>query len=464
MADSPTLTYLLDQMAQDKEVLNGWDAVLNVLESAINQFFQAQFQRMTSGSGQMTISQIFCGPKLSSPHGDYCVVTQFSFTLGAPSFVFTGGSNTVTVTQSIVSGSTRSGSMPVDPNFVPASCGCVANDTRVTWGPVQGIDIHDNPTVSAQVQLTSVNGLINPTTHTVVLDFANGAFTVHNVALQGVTSQEIGDQIKSWFATHGVKYQLASLDFSAGGSMPSLTPTQFQFHVFETNSGNIIVQILITTNGSASSGYPIVLEPIPTASGSTCTLMINSRIVFTDILSAGFNGAGKPFKLYPQMPSRAEGYSAYIAPQMHFSGSFSYGSCCDRTTVTYSLYLGGTYTGTATNGFYLYQSITPSGNVGNTITVSAQNPVSLTGTGPSQSIQITPQPPSINVTGGASDTINSALRSILTGDFQTAMAGISFSSVTYFALRNVLFPANLIKMGVVQVPTDLVIVGAFEPI
>jgi len=461
MADSPTLTYLLNQMYQDKEVLNGWDAVLNVLESAINQFFQAQYQAKTSG--QMTIAQVFCGPRLTSPHGAYCVVTQFSFTLGPPSFVFTGSSNTVTVTQAIVSGSTRSGSMDVDAGFQPASCGCVPNDPRVTWGPVQSIDVGSNPTITAIVQLTSVTGLINPTTHTIVLDFATGAFTVNNVTLQGVTSQQLSDQIKSWFATNDMTYQVASLDFSDGSSNPALTPTQFQFNVIQTNSGNIIVQLLITTNGSPAAGIPIVLEPIPTASGYTCSLMISSRIVFSNILCAGFNAAGKPFQLYPQAGSGTQGYSAFIAPQMHFAGSFSFGSCCDQTTVTYSIYLGGTYTGTATSGFFLYQSVTPSGNIGNTITVTGINPVSLTGTGTGQSIQINPQPPNVSVTGGGSDQINGQLQSILGNDFQTAMAGISFSSVSYFALRNVLFPGNMISMGVVQVPTDLLIVGTFQP-
>jgi len=461
MADSPTLTYLLNQMYQDKEVLNGWDAVLNVLESAINQFFQAQYQAKTSG--QMTIAQVFCGPRLTSPHGAYCVVTQFSFTLGPPSFVFTGSSNTVTVTQAIVSGSTRSGSMDVDAGFQPASCGCVPNDPRVTWGPVQSIDVGSNPTITAIVQLTSVTGLINPTTHTIVLDFATGAFTVNNVTLQGVTSQQLSDQIKSWFATNDMTYQVASLDFSDGSSNPALTPTQFQFNVIQTNSGNIIVQLLITTNGSPAAGIPIVLEPIPTASGYTCSLMISSRIVFSNILCAGFNAAGKPFQLYPQAGSGTQGYSAFIAPQMHFAGSFSFGSCCDQTTVTYSIYLGGTYTGTATSGFFLYQSVTPSGNIGNTITVTGINPVSLTGTGTGQSIQINPQQPNVSVTGGGSDQINGQLQSILGNDFQTAMAGISFSSVSYFALRNVLFPGNMISMGVVQVPTDLLIVGTFQP-
>src|ERR1043165_4334173 len=234
MANGATLDYLLGQMAQDKEVLNGWDAVLNVLESSINTFFQTQFNSMTSGSQKMTISQVFCGPTVPNPHGDYSVVTDFTFTLGPPSFVFTGGSNTVTVTQAIVSGSTRLGSLPVDSGFQPASCGCTHDDPRVTWAPVQGINIGAQPAISAQVQLASVTGLINATTHTVVLDFAQGAFTVNNVTLEGVSTQDLSNQIKNWFVTHGVKYQLASLDFSAGGSIPSLTPTQFQFNVLET--------------------------------------------------------------------------------------------------------------------------------------------------------------------------------------------------------------------------------------
>lgn len=463
MTDQPTLNYLLDQMAQDKEVLNGWDAVLNVLESSINTFLQSQFSTITSGSRQMTIEQVFCGPRLVSHGVGYTTVTQFSFVLGPPDFVFTSGSDTITVTQAIVSGTTKSGTMDVETGFQPGSCGCKPDDGRVTWGSTKTIDIGNHPAITADIGLTTVTGLINSTTHTVVLDFAKGAFTVSNVTVDGVTSAELSDQIKSWFVTHQVTYQVVSLDFHSGSSSAALTPTQFKFHVFKTNAGNIIVQFLIVTNGSPSSGDPIVLEPVPTASGYSCSLMINSRIVFSDILCAGFNSAGKSFKLYPQSGSGTSGYSASISPQMHFAGSFTYGSCCAPTKVTYSIYLGGTYRGTATSGFHLSQSVTPAGNVHNTITVSADNPVKLSGSGESQTINIAPQAPSISVTGGGSSEINNHLSSILNNDFKSAMAGISFGSVTYFALRNVLFPGNLMKMSVVQVPTDLVIVGTFEP-
>jgi len=463
MTDQPTLSYMLGQMAQDKEVLNGWDAVLNVLESSINEFLQSQYQAYTNNSGKMVIAQVFCGPAVKTSRGTFSTVTEFSFTLGAPEFLFANGKNQVTVTQAIESGTTRSGSLEVSDNFNPNQCGGVKDDSRVTWGPEKQIDVGKNPSITAAVELTSVTGIINQTTHTLVLDFAQGAFTANNITIENVTSTELSDQIKNWFMNNDVKYQVASIDFG-GNTMAALTPTQIQFHVVQTNAGNIIVQILIVTNGSIGTGMPIVTEPIPTADGYTCTLMINSRIVFTNILCDGFNKAGKQFNIYPQCNSPAQGYTAYIAPQMHFAGSFSYGSCCDRTTVTYSLYLGGTYSGTATQGFHLYQSITPSGNVGNTITVNGYNPLTLSGSKESQKIHITPQTPNITVTGGASGTINSKLKDILNNDFSAAMSGISFNDVTYFALRNVLFPGNLMSMSVVQVPTDLVIVGKFESI
>lgn len=462
MASPATLDTLLAEMAQNKEVLNGWDAVMNVLESAINTFFQSQFRKQTGNTGTMTISQVFCGPRLPSPHGDYSVVTSFSFTLGPPSFVFTDASNTVTMTQAIVGGTTCTGSLAVEAGFQPASCGCTANDPRVVWGSPERVDLGPHPTVSAKVPLTSVTGLIDTRTQTVVLDFANGAFTVANLTIANVGSDDIALHIKNWFVSNGVRYTLASVVLGTG-SLPSLTPTWFRFRVIKTNVGNTIVQLLIHTTGTGTQGDPMVPEPIPTADGYTCSLMISSRITFSDILCAGFNAANKPFRLYPQSTSLTAGYTATIAPPMHFAGSFSYGSCCSPTTVTYSLYLGGTYSGTATHGFHLWQEITPSGNVGNTITVSGDNPVSLSGTGAAQAICITPLPPTVVVTGGASETINSTLQEILNTDFKTAMAGISFGPVTYFSLRTLLFPDSMMKMGVVQVPTDLVIVGTFQP-
>jgi len=59
--------------------------------------------------------------------------------------------------------------------------------------------------------------------------------------------------------------------------------------------------------------------------------------------------------------------------------------------------------------------------------------------------------------------MKSRLQDILNNDIRNSMAGVSFNPVTYFALRNLLFPGNLINMSQVQVPADLLIAGTFSP-
>ena len=55
-----TLANLVAQMNQDQEVLQGWDAVLNLLESSVNSFFQTQWSQLTGNSGRMAITTVWC--------------------------------------------------------------------------------------------------------------------------------------------------------------------------------------------------------------------------------------------------------------------------------------------------------------------------------------------------------------------------------------------------------------------
>ena len=466
MASEATLADLQLQMNQDQEVLGGWDAVMNLLESAVNEFFQSQWNAQTSSSGgKMEISGVWCeGIVPSPPSGQITVVTQYDIQLGSPLFQFQNGQDNVTVTQQILGGTLKQGSMSVQQSFQPASCGCQVNDGRVTWGSPVAIDTTQNPVLSGTVALAQVQGLVNSTTQSLILDFASGSFTVNNMTIKGVDNTQFVDEIKNWFNANNIKYILASVDFRNLASLPALTPTSFQFHVTTTNAGNTIVQLLITTDGSTPASAQInVDEPIPTADGLTCSLMISSRILFSDILANGFNASGNGFQLIPAVPGGPSPcWYAYINPEFVFAGSFSFGSCCDRTTVTYSIPLGGNFTGSSAGGFHLAQSENTQGNVQVNISVSADYPVTLSGIGASQVITITPGAPTVTVTGSAEEEIQSQLQSILNTDFVSAMSGIRFAPVTLFALENLVFPGNLIQMSQARVPGDLLIVGVFQ--
>lgn len=463
-SSAATLSNILAQMNQDGEVLQGWDAVMNLLESSVNSFFQEQWKEHTSGSDEMKISEIWCDGIHKVAGKTFTEVTQVEIQLGSPLFQFKGGSNSVTVTQKILGGEVKQGTMVVESGFDPSSCGCKIDDDKVQWQtPVQKIDPSTGPTLNGAVALTQVKGKVTGS-HSLALDFAQGAFTLGHLTIHGVKNSTIVDQIKNWFATQEIVYVVASVNFTDVSGQPGLTPTSFQFAVYDSDAGNTIVQILITTDGSAPGTTQInVDEPVPTADGLTCSLMVSSRILYNDVLVKGFNQHGTSFSLVPEPPgSVGEPWHASISPEMHFAGHFSFGSCCDRTTVTYSIYLGGTYAGSTTEGFHLSQHVHTHGNAPVDIDVSANYPVTLSGSGESQQINITPGTPSVHVTGSVESQITSRLQTILNDDLHNSMAGISFTPVTFFALKNLLFPGNLIKMSQAQVPSDLLIVGTFE--
>ena len=466
MPSPATLSNLLQQMYQNKEVLQGWDAVMNLLESSVNTFFMKQWNQQTGGAGRLCIAVVWCEGVLPAPghQGWFTHVTQVQVDLGPSLFQFMSGRNEVTVRQDILGGATRLGTMPVPSNFNPSTAQISPNDPRVDWAAPQPVDTSKHPYLSGTVGLQQVQGVVG-SAHSLVLNFAQGAFALNALSVVGVDNTVLVNQLKNWFATHQVRYVLASVDFQNIAGASGLTPTSFRFNVVTTNAGNTVVQLLITTNGNPPSSNVInVNEPVPTADGLTCTLMISSRVLYQDVLCRGFNGHGGNFSLYPMGPKA--GYNAWyatISPQMHFQGSFSYGNCCDRTTVTYSVYLGGDYTGTATEGFALSQQIRTQGNAPVDITVSARYAVALSGSGAGQAIRIIPGTPSVTVSGGAEGEMKSRLQDILNNDIRNSMAGVSFNPVTYFALRNLLFPGNLINMSQVQVPADLLIAGTFSP-
>lgn len=462
-----TLADLLNQMYQNQEVLQGWDAVLNLLESSVNQFFLYQWNHQTGGAGQLSVSAVWCEGVNPAPVGGgyFTNVTEFRVTLGQPLFQFLSGASDVTVTQAILGGELRTGTKIVPADFDPSHCGCVWDDPSVTWAAPVTIDTGLSPGLSGTVALSQVQGLVNSSSQSLVLDFAAGAFTLNHLSVVGVNNASVVNQIKAWYATNAIRYILASIDLRSISGSPALTPTAFRFNVVTTNAGNTLVQLFITTNGSAPAASTInVNEPVPTADGLTCSLMVSSRILYNDVLVAGFNQPGSAFTLQPAGPS-GPGliWHAYISPPFCFSGSFSFGSCCDRTTVTYTIYLGGVYSGSPTSGFVLTQHQTTSGNVNVDIDVYAAYAVTLSGSGAAQQINIQPGTPTVTVSGSVEGEIKSTLQDILNTNFRNGMAGVSFTPVTFFALENLLFPGNLIQMSQVQVPGDLLIVGTFTP-
>lgn len=355
-----TFDSLVGQMAQNQEVLQGWDAVVNVLQSALDAFLLSHWHQQTAGQGQMTMVMVWCEGVYKAPTPDqyYTTVSRFTVTLGPPLFQFTSGAAQVTVSQAVLAGSLAVGSMIVPQSFKPGTCDCQPDDPRVDWGPPELIDVGQKPVLTGTVPVSEVTGVVTPGAQSVVLDFAMGAFTFGNMTLSGQPPAVIADQIMNWFAAHEVRYCLCSVDMRDFGAGPGLTPRAFRFNVVTTRGGNTLVQIMISTSGAIPPTLGVLVdEPIPTADGYTCSVMISSYRLMNDILAGGFhNSAGFSLSAFRDGGSGAA-WQMRLYPAMHIAGSFDYGDCCNRHTDTYSIYVNLIFGGFPGPGLRVYDHI-----------------------------------------------------------------------------------------------------------
>lgn len=160
---TPSLANLEAQMYQNQEVLQGWDAVFNILEDPVNAFLNQQFQAYlaqlnpNSQTGLMGISAYYCEGPVPISHTAYISnVTQLNFELSNPLLQFVAGNDSVTVNQYIMSGSVANGTLAVASTFNPSACQLTSANVTFTFNG-------STLTLSAPVLANDMNVLVSST-------------------------------------------------------------------------------------------------------------------------------------------------------------------------------------------------------------------------------------------------------------------------------------------------------------
>ncbi len=414
--NAPSLGYLEAQMYQNQEVLQGWDAVFNVLEGPVNAFLNQQFQQYVSQldpnntDNLMTVSAYYC-EDVQQLHGIWFTnVTQLLFKLSNPLLQFLAGNDEVTVVQDILSGSVTTGTLVVsDSNFNPNTCKLVNGDVNFTadtsngiltlsvdgvfanniqimlkstgtlpaplqantdywivnwassggkttlqlstsaggspialtsagsgtqtiypdieWGNPNVVDVSQQPFVQGSVALAKVSGIVTPPngngtadqTHTVILDFPSGAFTLNQFAVNPPNwdpdhhATSISNTLANFFATNDIQYQVQTINYANLSGDTALQPTQFMLNAVSTNAGNNILQMLIATTGTVQNAHTITLNepipydpanPVPGVSNFMVSLMISSKLMFEHIFVSSFNKGGTNLTVAADPPAQ----------------------------------------------------------------------------------------------------------------------------------------------------------------
>lgn len=512
---SATLDNLLDQMYQNNAVLKGWDVVFNLMEEPVNKFIADQFKTKQNGD-QMNIDIGFCEvignpiPDPEPPETPYIAsYTKFNVSLDKPLMQFEiNNSDYVTVNQNITSGYIQKGSKYVDENFDPQK-DCNIEDPDISWGKQKDIDVGMSPYIQGTVALGKVDGLVNDkngnkNTKSVILDFTKGSFIAQNLNVS-VNNTQLREELTTYFTESDIRYIVNTLDLTDIVTLDAMMPQSFKLNVLYTNSKKNILQMFITTNGTAQSNLTInVNEPIPDS--YDCSLMVNTKIMFNDIFVQSFNNGktnitvkaddpGEDFK-----PWQAEVATGSVVGNVDFGDDkdqYRMGPSGDSINWDIS---GMTFSRDKINGIalnyskldsiafqyryitYTQYSYTPiysdweDHSVDVTFSLTGYYPITVSGKGKDQTIQIASTPPSVNVDNSSlkptgpcecnDDTLQVRVKDEMKKDIPSAIQDqvgeVSFKAISTFALENLLFPAeNFIQMDYAYVPCDLVILGHF---
>jgi hypothetical protein len=510
-----TLDDMLTQMSQAQGVLKGWDCVLNLLEDPVNKFIAAQFAERYPTSKPMVVDVGFGQSLPLQRTKSLLSYTKISVTLGPPLMQFQANNHDyVAVTQTIQTAEIRRGSRVVDQAKAAVPHPVDFDNPDITWDDPTTIDVAGKPTVRGAVALGTVQGLVEPPlpdgskgkasdTHSVVLDFAKGSFTVRDLNID-TNNADLNLQLSNWFTASEIKYLINTVVFNDVSTLKALQPVSFKLNVLTTNSGKDILQVFITTTGEQKNNLTInVNEPIP--DGFHNSLMINTKIMFQDIFVESFNkGSTNVTVAQVKPPNDFTAWGAKVSSGT-VSGEVQFENTTRRQT---RIREGSNVVSWELNGL----QFNPTKDQGVSLTYTAEkdvpfqtrvyisNPrgysgwsnwrdhnchvkVTLNGNYALQvdtkanTVKIASTPPMVRLTGPdlqptgpceCNDNdlrlrVGQLLRQQVPDKLRDAMGGIQFKPVSVFALYNLLFPAgDFIVMKDAYVPGDLVVLGSFS--
>jgi hypothetical protein len=480
-----------------RSALNGWDVVFNMSLESINNALAKQYEELKENDTEFG-GKIDVETRIGSDGVFVC--KNFFMKYGYPKLEFLINSDRgVNLEMKIEEG------------------------TYKIWNEVDGLkrNEHSYPmeketTLTAKIIISQIQGSgeLSSSVLSIVLEVQKGNFSLDDIDLDPEENLKFDEAVKTYFAAHPVTYTINSLDLSNISTLQDLTPHQFLFKVLVTPNGNKMLQLFIATANREVKDYSQTFlndipDPIP--QGYESSLMIGSKVFFSDVLpeslsyqdwklkgvepndsqkawyvtftkgtiSANVNLSVLNRKSYTERIQRypifhpAENY--WVKGDSNLSYSISDMSIISDNNGNLKLNFEKpetlTYIQEIING--LGQSHLQEYKTDFTIRISANLPISVEGSDRNQEIKIDvdnklviidcpisgggpcgPDSPEVYI----DRVVKKQLSSQLTSNLK-----FTFNSVSVFALKNLLFPnKNYIDLQKVYVPGDLLILGKFK--
>ena len=490
-----------------KSVCSGWDAVFSMTAKQINDNLCDQYTDLVNNP-KFVRSTGNVVKKTKTSEGA-TIITAFNFDFKAPKLQFL-----------LNNADSAQVYFPLKSGHYEYS---IENNGVVT--PKEKADVTEEQEyyIQGDIPLAFLSGEVS-SQHNIALKLNGGAFSSQGF-LPGTSNPLLNAALTSYFTglKDGYEvYNLGILDTKEITTLPSLTPKSFKFHVHHSTSNRDILQLFITTTGEMQTETFLNLdEPFPTTYESS--LIISSKVFFSSILptSLGESGLGLKYEwyyykdeawvtsvtagsvsgYYPQtcvssgstvipvgqysgVPSGIKNYKTYVAVDndtvsINLSGMIFQSGDSAEVEMTFDMkeeeyqFKYGESSQFCSFGCRDWSSINYSNySLKVNVTMNSTLGFHVTGTGQNQllNVVVLSTNPVIN---GDLETLGvcicndgelqkSFLENLRTGMEPKLRFDKTFTSVSLFALKNILFPAkNLIEFKEAFVPGDMIIFGNF---
>jgi hypothetical protein len=500
----PSKEQLIAQMYAQGSCTNGWDVVFNLGLSEINNVLRLQYEELKANTAYK--NSIVVNTSEQYP-GRITVINRFTINYGYPLLTFSvNNENSALLKMEILDGSVQ-------------RCSKIGDGPEVCDLP----ESISGETLTAVITLSKVDGTIqvDGNSHNVLkvlLDMAEGAFTISNIDLSDATKVEFNRAVKAYFVNNPVVFLINQLDLTGIPTLNALKPSAFMFKTLQTPSATQMLQLFIMTGGRLSLNYSQAFlnnipEPLPM--GQTTSMMIRSQLIFQEVLPQSLlnNGwvlagedHGSPKAWSGTMKTASVKGTVDLSKLNHTSSVAGQGGG-SMTEYTYTIpggndvswSLAGTTLTVQEDGQLLFsgdcgQSLSYNQHTCTTVfpcfwscthcsdsTLSTDFvlrsrsvlPLGVGGSGRNQTIQIAMTGKSVIVSGHlsgggpcGSDDLEAQVNQQVQAQIPAQIAeklSIQFSAISVFALKNLLFPANnYISFSAAAVPGDMLLLGNFE--
>ena len=446
--DALDLAALLSRMRESPSVPEGWDAVLNLSQPAVEALVLSDWEGVPPTRDAPSLLWVAPG-EVEGLHE----VVEMKTDLPRPAVGLNLANQTVDLGVTIQSGTLQFGKAPSGLLAQLRDKGSSGVE-GVSWSPPVPITQADPAQLAATLPV-GVRAAGDGRSFSIGLALADSRLNLSSRSEDAWSAQTGDPALAAWLALHKVSHQIGSLTLPAGSEANVLTPAAVAARIAVSTDGEPLLQILTGTSTGAVT--PASNGPVPHPDGHDFSLTVGSKAAMAMVVN-GYNLGTGVVKLVPVPPSDDQlHWFAQVHEPMVFEGTF--GNQDGEIYVTDHAKFYMRFGGSTDDGMKLFTFTDPASTIQLELDLAAHYPVGVIGSGADQLVGLREGDQSVTANGFYEAIVKPRLEAFLTGDIRSDMARVRMTALSELFLRDLTLSGHTLQFEVAALPGELLVAG-----